>query len=83
LLNQHFLDSPYSLSEVRILHEIEKTEQCTASMLADMLSMDVGYSSRILKKFQKSGLIEKKQSAEDRRSQYLTVTIWKGKSGPV
>ncbi len=74
LLNQHFLDSPYSLSEVRILHEIEKTEQCTASMLADTLSMDVGYLSRILKKFQKSGLIEKKKSAEDRRSQYLTVT---------
>lgn len=74
LLNQHFLDSPYSLSEVRILHEIEKTEQCTASLLADTLSMDVGYLSRILKKFQKSGLIEKKKSAEDKRSQYLTVT---------
>ncbi len=74
LLNQHFLDSPYSLSEVRVLHEIEKTERCTASMLADTLSMDVGYLSRILKKFQKSGLIEKKQSVEDKRSQYLTVT---------
>jgi DNA-binding MarR family transcriptional regulator/N-acetylglutamate synthase-like GNAT family acetyltransferase len=74
LLNQHFLDSPYSLSEVRILHEIEKTELCTASMLADTLSMDVGYLSRILKKFQKSGLIERKQSAEDKRAQYLTVT---------
>ena len=43
-------------------------------MLADTLSMDVGYLSRILKKFQKSGLIEKKKSAEDRRSLYLSVT---------
>lgn len=74
LLNQHILDSSYSLSEVRILHEIEKTKCCTASMLADTLSMDVGYLSRILKKFQKAGLIEKKPSKEDKRSQYLTVT---------
>ncbi|MDF2888132.1 MAG: MarR family transcriptional regulator [Lacrimispora sp.] len=74
LLNQNILESPYSLSEVRILHEIEKTDHCTASMLADTLSMDVGYLSRILKKFQKTGFIEKKQSKEDKRSHYLSVT---------
>ncbi|WP_461614926.1 bifunctional helix-turn-helix transcriptional regulator/GNAT family N-acetyltransferase [Clostridium sp. Marseille-QA1073] len=74
LVNQHILESSFSLSEVRILHEIEKIENCTAKMLADTLSIDVGYLSRILKRFQKCGFIEKKQSQSDRRAQYLTVT---------
>ncbi|EXG86126.1 transcriptional regulator, MarR family with acetyltransferase activity [Clostridium sp. ASBs410] len=74
LFNQHILESSFSLSEVRILHEIEKIENYTAKMLADTLSIDVGYLSRILKRFQKYGFIEKKQSPNDWRAQYLTVT---------
>ena len=74
LLNQHILESDFSLSEVRVLHEIEKAENCTSKKLAEILCMDSGYLSRILKKFQKYGLVEKRQSPEDGRSQYLYVT---------
>lgn len=71
LLDQHILKSDFSLSEVRILHEIEKTVNCTSKKLAEHLCMDSGYLSRILKQLQKYGLIEKRQSSEDRRSQFL------------
>lgn len=74
LLDKHILESDFSLSEVRILHEIEKTEDCTSKKLAEILCMDSGYLSRILKQFQKYGLIGKRQSCEDGRSQFLYLT---------
>jgi len=74
LLDQHILESDLSLSEVRVLHEIEKTEQCTSKMLADILCMDAGYLSRILKKFYKMGLLTKEKSSIDGRAQYLYLT---------
>lgn len=74
LLDQHILESDLSLSEVRVLHEIEKTEKCTSRMLADILCMDAGYLSRILKKFYKMGLLTKEKSSKDGRAQYLYLT---------
>lgn len=74
LLDQHILESDLSLSEVRVLHEIEKTEQCTSKMLVDILCMDAGYLSRILKKFYKMGLLTKEKSSIDGRAQYLYLT---------
>ena len=53
LIDQHILKSEFSLSEVRVLHEIEKTENCTSKMLSDTLYMDMGYLSRIIRKFEK------------------------------
>lgn len=41
-----------SLSEVRILLEIEATPDCTSKLLTDKLSIDSGYMSRILNQFQ-------------------------------
>lgn len=75
LLDQHILESDLSLSEVRVLHEIEKTEQCTSKILVDILCMDAGYLSRILKKFYKMGLLTKEKSAIDGRAQYLYLTL--------
>lgn len=74
LLNQKFLDSEYSLSEVRVLHEINKMEKCTSKYLVDTLSMDSGYLSHMLTSFQKSGLLQKKKSDEDGRAYDLSLT---------
>lgn len=74
LLDQHILESGLSLSEVRVLHEIGKMEQCTSRMLVDILCMDAGYLSRILKKFYEIGLLTKEKSSEDGRAQYLYLT---------
>lgn len=74
LLNTHILESNYSLTEVRILFEIDNTESCTANMLMDRLNIDRGYMSRILKEFESEGLISKKNSSIDGRMFFLYLT---------
>lgn len=74
LLDQHLLNSDFSLSEARVLYEIQNTEHCTAKMLIDKLSIDAGYLSRILKRFDKLGLIYRVQSDKDGRSYYLYLS---------
>lgn len=78
LLNQCILDSSYSLTEARVLIEIYKTSECTANMLIENLSIDRGYISRILKRFQADDLIIKEKSLEDGRVTFLNLTL-KGK----
>lgn len=74
LLNRHILDSKYSLTEVRILYEIEKTKNCTANLLMDRLNIDRGYISRILKKFESEGLIKREGWSSDGRKLFLFLT---------
>jgi DNA-binding MarR family transcriptional regulator/ribosomal protein S18 acetylase RimI-like enzyme len=74
LLNQHMLKSKFSLSEARVLKEIEKIENCTSKKLSEILCMDAGYLSRILTQFEKSQLIDKRLSSEDARSYLLYLT---------
>lgn len=79
LLNRHILESDFSFSETRILLEISLTEECTAKRLSEILCMDPGYISRILKQFEEKGLIQKERSTEDSRSYFLRLTE-KGKA---
>lgn len=74
LLEKHILEGSLSLSEVRILHEIEATENCTLKLLTEKLCIDAGYMSRILKQFQEQKFVEKQKSKEDKRSYYLILT---------
>lgn len=79
LLDKHILDSPYSLTEVRILLEIEKIKDCTANNLISKLAIDRGYMSRVLKSFEKGGLVKKDSSSADKRIIILSLTE-KGRS---
>ncbi|MDD4843641.1 MAG: helix-turn-helix domain-containing GNAT family N-acetyltransferase [Anaerotignum sp.] len=74
LLDQHILKSDFSLSEVRVLHEIDKTESCTMKKLSAILCIDTGYLSRILKQFKNYGFVDTRQSPEDGRSKLLYLT---------
>jgi DNA-binding MarR family transcriptional regulator len=67
LLDQHYLDSPFSLTEGRILYEICNTEDCSAKKIRERIVIDEGYLSRILDHFVKRGLIRKTRSSEDGR----------------
>lgn len=53
LLEQHILDSGYSLTEARVIFEISKTKHCTANQLCSILEIDRSYMSRIITKFEK------------------------------
>ncbi|MBS7254228.1 bifunctional helix-turn-helix transcriptional regulator/GNAT family N-acetyltransferase [Flavobacterium branchiicola] len=74
ILSQHYLESDYSLTEVRILYEISESELITAQKIAEILNLDKGYLSRILKRFLKENLIEKVIAAEDKRAFNIKLT---------
>lgn len=73
-LSEGLLDSPYSLTEARILYELANREPATAKEIAGELSVDAGYLSRILRKFEDAGLIEKETSSADARLTILKLT---------
>jgi DNA-binding MarR family transcriptional regulator/N-acetylglutamate synthase-like GNAT family acetyltransferase len=74
VLRKTFLDSPYSLGEARVLHEIASGRSPTASEVGRALDLDAGYLSRVLRNFEKRGLIERKTSASDARQSHLALT---------
>lgn len=74
LLNQHFLDSPFSLTEGRVLYEICNTEECSAKKIRESIVIDEGYLSRILDSFSKRGLIKKTPSSKDGRLRIIIPT---------
>lgn len=78
IMNRHFLDSPYSLTEVRIMFEIYYDNGATVRKIKNILRVDEGYLSRTIEKLKKQGLVAKKQSKTDRRSYILSLTA-KGK----
>src|SRR5262245_59471332 len=73
-LQEHLLDSPFSLTEARVIYELAHHEQTTATQLADELGLDAGYLSRLLRSFQQRRLVAKQPSATDRRQVLLTLT---------
>jgi len=74
LLDRTLLKSKYSLTEVRIVFEINRLSTTTASELVKLLHLDPAYLSRILGSFEEKGLIQKKKSNEDLRKQILSLT---------
>jgi DNA-binding MarR family transcriptional regulator/GNAT superfamily N-acetyltransferase len=74
VLRKTFLDSPYSLAEARVLHEIATRQAPTASDIAKSLDLDPGYLSRVIRSFERRGLIRKRTSPKDGRQSHLTLT---------
>nr|WP_026682108.1 helix-turn-helix domain-containing GNAT family N-acetyltransferase [Priestia megaterium] len=73
-LNEHIYDSPFSLTETRILFEIYNTRNCTAKHIQEKLDLDGGYVSRIIKKFEMEKMIYKQKCKDDGRNYHLYVT---------
>ncbi|HVJ44015.1 MAG TPA: bifunctional helix-turn-helix transcriptional regulator/GNAT family N-acetyltransferase [Dongiaceae bacterium] len=74
VLHEGLLDSPFSLTESRVLYELAHRDQLTATELGSELNLDPGYLSRILRKFEQQGLIEKLPSESDARQTLLHLT---------
>jgi DNA-binding MarR family transcriptional regulator/GNAT superfamily N-acetyltransferase len=74
VLREGHLDSPFSLTEVRVLYELAHQDASTATDLARELEIDPGYLSRILRKFEQRGLIEKTRSESDARQTHLRLS---------
>ena len=74
LLNKAYLDSPFTLTDARILFEIGSHDGISAAALVRDLHLDPAYLSRILKRFRTEGLIETSPDPADLRSQIINVT---------
>ena len=74
LLQDRLLDTPFSLTQARVLYELAQQQTCTATELAAALGLDHGYLSRILRLFDERGLVAKRRGNEDGRQVVLSLT---------
>ncbi len=74
LLRKRYLDGEFSLTEARILYEIESSPRLTASTLRSRLCLDAGYVSRILALLTKRQLVRQTPSRADGREKLLTLS---------
>ena len=73
-LCEGYLDSPYSLTEARVIYEIAQREDVTARELVEDLGLDRGYLSRIIKRFEARGFLKRQASTADGRLRHLRLT---------
>lgn len=71
----HYLGSDFSLAEVRVLYELaNRATAPTAAQLGKDLNLDAGYLSRLIRGFERRGLLARTRSASDGRRSHLALT---------
>jgi DNA-binding MarR family transcriptional regulator/predicted GNAT family acetyltransferase len=73
-LQEGLLQSPFSLTEARVLYELAHRDGATATAIAADLDLDPGYLSRMLQRFEDAALLNRTPSAADRRQNVLSLT---------
>jgi DNA-binding MarR family transcriptional regulator len=73
-LGEGHLETPFSLTEARVLYELAQRDSATATELIQELGLDAGYLSRILRGFQERGILDRRPSDSDARQSRLSIT---------
>lgn len=71
---KRYLDTDFTLTEVRVLYELAHRPPLTARELVRDLELDPGYLSRILRRFEDRGWIAREPSPSDGRQHLLRLT---------
>ena len=74
VLDERMLNSPYSLTEVRVLFELAQRDSLPVTVLRQTLGLDAGYLSRLLARFESDGLVARERSSTDARAQVVALT---------
>ena len=74
VLSETFLNTPFSLAECRVLQALAHRDGATATWLGRELDLDPGYLSRILREFERQGLIVRNPSSQDGRQTLISLT---------
>ena len=74
LLNERLDGSTFSLTEARVLYELAHVHEQTAADIARRLRLDRGQLSRILKEFERRGMLAGEASPDHARHRLLTLT---------
>jgi DNA-binding MarR family transcriptional regulator/N-acetylglutamate synthase-like GNAT family acetyltransferase len=73
-LDEHLLDTPYTLTEARVLFELGRCAPIEMLELRSRTGIDPGYLSRILASFELGGLIRRRRSSADGRRVVVELT---------
>lgn len=71
---KRYLDTDFTLTEVRVLYELAHRPPLTATDLVRDLELDAGYLSRILRRFETQGWLQRTPSPQDGRQSLLQLT---------
>jgi DNA-binding MarR family transcriptional regulator len=74
VLHGMYLDTPYTLTEGRVLFEIARRPAVEVSWLRRELDIDAGYLSRVLSRFAADALVTRHRSEADARRQEIRAT---------
>lgn len=74
VLQEGLLRSSLSLAQVRVLFELANRGETTASELAQELGLDGGYLSRMLRDFDRLGVVSRRPSTADGRQSLIALT---------
>jgi DNA-binding MarR family transcriptional regulator/GNAT superfamily N-acetyltransferase len=73
-LNEGLLGSRFALPEARLVYELGRRGQCTATELGRELELDAGYLSRLVASLRRRGVVQARRSDQDGRASLLSLT---------
>jgi DNA-binding MarR family transcriptional regulator/GNAT superfamily N-acetyltransferase len=74
LLQEGLLETPYPLTDARVIFELAGRGHADATELCRVLDIDAGYLSRVLARLEASQLISRQRSQEDGRRLVIELT---------
>jgi DNA-binding MarR family transcriptional regulator/GNAT superfamily N-acetyltransferase len=74
VLGAHYLETDFSLTDLRVLYELAHREAPTAADVGRELGLDAGYLSRILRRFESKKFLTRTPSPADARQSLLRLT---------